>query len=349
MPGAELANSVRHGVELKPYNTLALAARAAHFVSVRQARGLENLAHDLGLSPDTPRFVLGGGSNLVLTQDFDGLMLHVNLLGRALLREDAEAWYLRVASGESWSEVVDWSLRQGWPGLENLALIPGTVGAAPIQNIGAYGLELSERFYALEAFDFVLGKWVSFDRAACAFAYRSSVFKQQGWHLDGRFLITSLILRLPKKWQAVNLYGDLAKALAQRNISTPSALDIAQAVIAIRQAKLPNPAEIPNVGSFFHNPVIAAEQAEQLLRQYPELPHYPQASAGVKLAAAWLIEQAGWKGKALGAVAMYERQALVLVNRGAARGSEVCALAQAVQADVQQRFGVLLTVEPVFL
>jgi UDP-N-acetylmuramate dehydrogenase len=342
---------VEREFNLAAHTALALPGRATYFADIVSLAQLSEISA-LADGATKRRFVLGSGSNLVLTGDFDGLILHVAIPGRELLSEDADAWYVRVGAGENWHALVDWTLAQGWPGLENLALIPGTVGAAPIQNIGAYGLELAERFHSLNAFDMMLGKAVSFDRTACRFGYRDSVFKQEGWHLSGRFVIIAVTLRLPKKWQGLTRYADIATELAAQEIATPNAREIANAVITIRRRKLPDPALIPNAGSFFHNPVVAAASAERLAAAHPGLPRYPQADGRVKLAAGWLIEAAGWKGRGLseaGRVGMYEKQALVLVNRGGANGADVVALAQAVQRDVRQRFGVELTPEPIFL
>jgi UDP-N-acetylmuramate dehydrogenase len=298
---------------------------------------------------DVPRFVLGGGSNLVLTGDFNGLVLQMAIPGRELAGEDADAWYVRAGAGENWHDFVGWTLAQGWPGLENLALIPGTVGAAPIQNIGAYGLEVAERFHSLCACDMKNGEIVRFDHASCRFGYRDSVFKQEGWHLDGRFVITEVTFRLPKRWQALTGYADVAAELATAGITAPDARQVADAVVAVRRRKLPDPAQIPNAGSFFHNPVVDAGVADRVRANFPGLPVYMQPDGRVKLAAGWLIERAGWKGRARGAVGMYEKQALILVNRGGATGSDVVDLMRAVQRDVRAMFGVDLTPEPVFL
>ena len=331
-------------VDLHASNTLALPGRAARYARVTTADSLADPAFG-----QAPRFILGGGSNLVLTGDFDGLVLHMAIPGKRLLKEDAEAWYVEAGAGENWHDFVQWTLAQGWPGLENLSLIPGTVGAAPIQNIGAYGLEVGECLHAVTARDFEKQAFVSFARSDCRFAYRDSLFKQEGWHLNGRIAITSVVFRLPKTWQPNCRYADVAQELAARQIATPDARDIAAAVIAVRQRKLPNPAITPNAGSFFHNPVVTSAQAAALKVAHPSLPCYPQPDGRVKLAAGWLIEQAGWKGKALGPVGMYEKQALVLVNRGGATGDDVKRTMAAVQADVQQKFGVALTPEPIFL
>ena len=335
---------LQRAVDLGTANTLALPGRAALYARISEAGQLADPA-----LRDQRRFVLGGGSNLVLTGDFAGLVLHMAIPGKRLLREDADAWYVEAGAGENWHDFVQWTLAQGWPGLENLSLIPGTVGAAPVQNIGAYGLEVGDCLHSLTAWDFEKQAFFSVDRSNCRFAYRDSLFKQEGWHLNGRVAITSVIFRLTKAWQANCRYADLANELASQQISTPTPQQIAAAVIAIRQRKLPDPAQLPNAGSFFHNPVVDAAQASALAADYPTLPRYPQADGRVKLAAGWLIEQAGWKGKALGPVGMYEKQALVLVNHGGGNGADVRRTMQAVQAAVRAKFAVDLTPEPIFL
>jgi len=329
-------------------NTLALPGHAALYARITATTQLLELA-EASAHQNTRLFVLGGGSNLVLTGDFDGLVLHMAIPGRVLAGEDDDAWYVRGGAGENWHDFVQWTLSQGWPGLENLSLIPGTVGAAPIQNIGAYGLEAADRFHALTAIDMHSGNSVRFDRSACRFGYRDSVFKQNGWHLEGRFVITDVTFRLPKRWQPLIGYTDIAGELATREISSPSARQIAEAIIAVRQRKLPDPSLIPNTGSFFHNPVVDSAIAARLVSAHPDMPHYPQPDGRIKLAAGWLIQQAGWKGRDLGAAGMYEKQALVLVNRGGATGADIVALMHAVQRDVHDLFGVDLTPEPVFL
>jgi len=331
-------------VDLRPFNTLALPGRAARYQKIATPEQLT--AAEL---QNQPRFVLGGGSNLVLSGDFAGLVLHMAIPGRRLIEEDGEAWYVEAGAGENWHDFVQWTLAQGWPGLENLSLIPGTVGAAPIQNIGAYGLEVGELLHGVSAWDFEKREFFTVDRSACRFAYRDSLFKQQGWHLDGRVVVTSVVFRLPKAWQANVRYADLAQELAAREISAPTPRDVAEAVVAVRRRKLPDPAVTPNAGSFFHNPVVDAATAAMLKAAHPALPCYPQTDGRVKLAAGWLIEQAGWKGRNLGPVGMYEKQALVLVNRGGATGADVRRTMAAVQAEVKSRFGVMLTPEPVFL
>jgi UDP-N-acetylmuramate dehydrogenase len=330
-------------IDLTPFNTLALPGRAARYLRITDPGQLAAVASG------ERRFVLGGGSNLVLAGDFDGLVLHMAIPGKRLLREDADAFYIEAGAGENWHDFVQWTLAQGMPGLENLSLIPGTVGAAPVQNIGAYGLEVGERLHSVTAWDFNAQAFITLDRDACRFAYRDSLFKQQSWHLDGRVAIVSVVFRLPRAWQANCRYADIAGELAARAIVTPTPQEVAAAVIAVRQRKLPDPAVTPNAGSFFHNPVVDRTQAEALLAAHPTLANYPQPDGRVKLAAGWLIEQAGWKGKSLGPVGMYEKQALVLVNHGGATGADVRRTMAAVQAAVRDKFAVELSPEPVFL
>lgn len=330
-------------VNLSPFNTLALPCQASRYLRIT---ALEQLA--AARAQPGPRFILGGGSNVVLPESLDRLVVHMALARRQLTGEDAEAWYVTAGAGENWHDFVLWTLARGWPGLENLALIPGTVGAAPIQNIGAYGLEVGERLHQVEAFDFTTGQTLQFSREECRFGYRDSLFKRKGWHADGRLAITAVTFRLPKAWQARCTYADVARELAGQQITSPSPQQVAEAIMAIRRRKLPDPATLPNAGSFFHNPVIPADTAHRLASQYPGLPCYPQPNGSVKLAAAWLIEQAGWKGRQLGPVGMYAQQALVLVNHGGGRRQDVENTMAAVQEAVLARFGVRLTPEPVF-
>ncbi|MDN3576750.1 UDP-N-acetylmuramate dehydrogenase [Chitinimonas viridis] len=324
--------------DLQPLHTLGLLARAERLSRLTEAAQLAPLL----AGAVAPVRVLGGGSNLVPGTTVDGTVIKVELQGRQLLGEDETAWYVAAAAGENWHDFVQWTLAQGWPGLENLSLIPGTVGAAPIQNIGAYGVELKDHFHALTALSLADGATTVFTPEQCAFGYRDSVFKQAE---AGRWLIADVLFKLPKQWQPRLDYGDLRSRLAGEAI-TPQA--VAAAVMAARQSKLPDQAVIGNAGSFFHNPIVPAAQADALRAAYPGLPVYPHAEGRAKLAAGWLIEQAGWKGRQLGAVGMYEKQALVLVNHGGATADDVRRLMQQVQADVAERFGVQLQPEPVW-
>ncbi|MGV3653678.1 MAG: UDP-N-acetylmuramate dehydrogenase [Noviherbaspirillum sp.] len=330
---------------LETLNTFGIAARARAYLPVVSAATLAALRADPALAA-LPRLVLGGGSNILLTRDFPGLVLHMRNGGIDVVGTDAEATYVRAAAGENWHRFVLWTLEQGLPGLENLSLIPGSVGAAPIQNIGAYGVELRERFHSLRVFDFASGEVVTLGPAECAFGYRDSVFKHG---LAGRAVVLDVTFALPRRWQANLAYADVAAELEARGIAAPGPRDVSDAVIAIRMRKLPDPARIGNAGSFFKNPVVPAGQRDALRERHPDLVSHAQADGSFKLAAGWLIDRCGWKGKALGAAGVYERQALVLVNRGGASGQDVLALARAIQDDVEARFGVRLEPEPVLV
>lgn len=336
---------IQYDFSLRHLNTFGIEAQAKAYLRVSSTDMLTHVRNDPFLAR-LPRLVLGGGSNLLLTRDFAGLVLHMQTPGVAIVDEDDEASYVKAAAGENWHEFVQWTLAQGLGGLENLSLIPGNVGAAPIQNIGAYGVELKDRFHALRAFDFETGETFCLDKTACRFGYRDSVFKHE---LRERAVILDVTFALPKKWQPNLKYADVAQELEARGIAQPDARDIGEAIIAIRTRKLPDPAVIGNAGSFFKNPVVSAEQRDALLERYPQLVSYAQPDGGHKLAAGWLIDQSGWKGKTLGAAGVYEKQALVLVNRGGASGQEIADLAAAIQADVMSRFGVMLEPEPVFI
>ncbi|MCP3707361.1 UDP-N-acetylmuramate dehydrogenase [Paraburkholderia sp. CNPSo 3274] len=334
------------GFALRPHNTFGFDVRARYACRVESEADLAAAVRD-PRAQGLRTLVLGGGSNVVLTRDFDGLVLLMALAGKRIAHEDSHAWYVEAAAGENWHDFVSWTLEAGMPGLENLALIPGTVGAAPIQNIGAYGLEMAERCVSVRAIEMTTGKAVEFDAAACRFGYRDSFFKREG---RDRFVITSVTFRLPKVWQPNAGYADLARELAQHNaLEAPRARAVFDAVVAVRRAKLPDPLELGNAGSFFKNPVIEAQQFDTVVVREPQIVSYQQADGRVKLAAGWMIDRCGWKGRALRAAAVHERQALVLVNRGGATGADILELAEAIQRDVLARFGVELEQEPVSL
>ena len=347
-PPAALA--VDRDVSLRPYNSFGLPAVAHTLVHVTSESDVRRLlAHpEIGRAP---KLVLGGGSNLILSRDPSAVVLRVEVQGRRLLAATDDAWIVEAGAGENWHELVAWTIEQGWPGLENLALIPGTVGAAPVQNIGAYGLELKDRFESLDAVDLVTGRTVTLDGRACAFGYRDSVFKHDASEggLAGKSLITRVRLRLPRPWRPVLGYLDLERKMAETGNTAPDARTIFDWVCAIRRAKLPDPARIGNVGSFFKNPIVSAEQCKDIIGRDPEIVHYPLPDGSVKLAAGWLIDACGWKGKSVGRAGVYERQALVLVNRGGASGAEVVTLARAIQESVYGRFGIRLEPEPVIV
>jgi len=330
---------------LRGLNSFGVEARARWFCRVRGAEDLAALAADPRLA-GLPWLVLGGGSNLLLTRDFDGLVLKVEVPGLRNLGEAGDSWHLEVGAGESWHATVERLLVMGRPGLENLALIPGSCGAAPVQNIGAYGLELAQRFDSLAAWDFASQRLVRMTAADCAFGYRDSLFKHA---LAGRRLILSVRLALPTRWRPVEGYADLARELKERGVVRPDARAIFDAVVAIRRRKLPDPAIVGNAGSFFKNPIVSPEEHQALLARYPSLVGYSQPDGRVKLAAGWLIETVGLKGATRGRAGVYEQQALVLVNRGGATGAEILALAREVQEKVAEAFGVRLEPEPVIL
>lgn len=324
-------------------NTLNLPCKASHAVYVHHESDLEAIS-EVAQGFDAIHFV-GLGSNLVVPAVLEGLTVLVRNRGICLAGETQHHRYVDVAAGEVWHEWVTHALQQGWHGLENLALIPGTVGAAPVQNIGAYGVEVSTFIESVMAWDFSRGCLVTLSRDECEFGYRDSVFK----HMAGqRLLIVSVRFALPLRWQPVLDYPDL-KALAQRSTAGAQAVTpqmLFDAVVHIRRNKLPDPAVIPNAGSFFKNPVVSSAEHERLRRQYPDLVAYPLTQGVVKLAAGWLIDRCGWKGRRLGSVQIHERQALVLTNIANATATEVLNVAALIQQDVHARFGVELEMEP---
>jgi UDP-N-acetylmuramate dehydrogenase len=334
---------IESGVNLKPYNTFGLPAVANSLVRITGDADVRRVVDHPTLGR-AAKFILGGGSNIILTRDMPQIVLKVEVPGRRLLQERGDAWIVEAGAGENWHEFVMWTLSQGIPGLENMALIPGTVGAAPVQNIGAYGLELKDRFESLDAVDLVTGRSVTLGPEICAFGYRDSVFKHS---LAGRSVITRVRFRLPKPWQPVLGYLELERKVNETGITQPTAQQIADWVVAIRRAKLPDPAHIGNAGSFFKNPVVTPEQCRDIIGRDPEIVHYPMPDGSVKLAAGWMIDACGWKGKSVGRAGVFEKQALVLVNRGGAIGSEVMTLARAIQESVYGRFGIRLEAEPV--
>lgn len=336
---------IQHGISLRSYNTFGVEATAHAYLEVTDPSMLSRVRNDAVLF-GLPRLVLGGGSNILLTADFPGLVLHMGLRGIAIVRQDMRTTTIRVAAGENWHQLVLWTLAHGFGGLENLSLIPGSVGAAPIQNIGAYGVEIKDCIESVTAFDFETGEVFTLRQSECTFAYRDSIFKRE---LRNRAVILEVNLALPTDWQPNRRYAELAQELLAREIKTPTAQDISDAVVAIRQRKLPDPAVLGNAGSFFKNPLVAAAHRDTLLQRHPQLVSYMQADGSYKLAAGWLIDQCGWKGRSVGAAGVYAKQALVLVNHGGASGNEIWQLAQAIRADVLSRFGVQLEAEPVLI
>ncbi len=347
-------------VALQPYNTFGIVARAQSLVRVRSEQDLRDaLSSELGQGP---KWVLGGGSNLVLTGDVRALVLKMENRGRRWLAEDDKSRWIEAEAGENWHELVAWTLAQGWPGLENMALIPGTVGAAPVQNIGAYGVELQDRFDSLDAFDLQTGKVFELRAEQCAFGYRDSIFKHgpdsrvgasSRFGLGGRAVILRVRFRLPKRWRPDLSYQDLARKQAEHPDAPLTPQQVFDWVCEVRRAKLPDPAVIGNVGSFFKNPTVTPEQCADIIGRDPKVVFYNLPDGRIKLAAGWLIDACGWKGKSIGHAGVYERQALVLVNRGGVAnpctGGEVMTLARAIQASVYERFGIMLEPEPVVI
>ena len=333
---------IERGVSLKPYNSFGLPAVAGTLVRVASEADVRRVVDhpQLGMAP---KFVLGGGSNIILTKDMPQAVIKVEVMGIRLVEERSDAWIVEAGAGESWPRLVEYTLAQGWPGLENLSLIPGTVGASPVQNIGAYGVELKDRFESLDAVDLVTGRTSTLRADFCAFGYRDSVFKHS---LANRTVITRVRFRLPKPWQPVLGYLDIERKMVESGNHRPDARQVADWICAIRRAKLPDPAVIGNAGSFFKNPVVTPEQCRDIIGRDPEIVHYPLADGSIKLAAGWMIDACGWKGKHVGQAAVYDKQALVLINRGGAMGSEVMLLAGAIQESVYGRFGIRLEPEP---
>ena len=345
--------NVTQNVALQPYNSFGIVAKAYALVRIRSVEEAVAVQQYLKNHPEG-HCVLGGGSNIVLTGDVKPLVLKMEIMGKRLAGETEKAWIVEAGAGENWHELVTWTLDQGWPGLENLALIPGSVGASPVQNIGAYGVELQDRFESLDALDLVTGQVYSLNAAQCAFGYRDSVFKHissgpNGIGLAGRALILRVRFHLPKVWKPVLGYLDLERKMAETGIANPSARQIYQWVCDIRRHKLPDPKELGNAGSFFKNPTVTPEQCADIIARDPKVVHYPMPDGTIKLAAGWLIDACGWKGKSVGNAAVYEKQALVLVNRGGATGGEVVTLAKAIQTSVYERFGIRLEPEPVVI
>ena len=363
-PGCDnQAMLVEKNVPLQSFNSFGILAKALSMLRVRSDADVDALLSNPSLKA-VPKFVLGGGSNIVLTGDVKALVLKVEIMGKQLVGETAKAWIVEAGAGENWHELVRWTLESGYPGLENLALIPGSVGATPVQNIGAYGVELQDRFDSLDAIDLVSGQHFTLSAAQCAFGYRDSVFKHQsidgeggkpGFGLAGRALITRVRFSLPKNFKPILGYADIEKKMAQSGwnaaAGAPSAMQIFEWICEIRQAKLPDPKVIGNAGSFFKNPTVSLEQCADIIQREPKIVHYPLVDGTVKLAAGWLIDACGWKGKSIGKAGVYERQALVLVNRGdranPVTGGEVMTLAKAIQTSVYERFGIMLEPEPV--
>ena len=322
---------------LKAYNTFGIDCNAAFFAVVTSVSELRKIL----TQPDflyLPKLFLGGGSNILLCRDYEGLVILIDLKGISNLGDGM----IKVQAGENWHEFVLWSINNGYNGIENLSLIPGKIGAAPIQNIGAYGVELKDVFIELEAFHIDSEEIRKFDRESCHFAYRESVFKNIH---KGKFIILSVTIQLRKDGIVNTSYGPIADLLNKMSIYKPSPKDVSDVIISIRSSKLPNPNEIGNSGSFFKNPVIPISHFQDIKKKYADIPSYPVINSEVKVPAAWLIEKIGWKGKRIGNYGVHDKQALVLVNYGGAKGKEIYKLAQDIQSSVKDMFGITLQME----
>ncbi|MFT6429141.1 MAG: UDP-N-acetylmuramate dehydrogenase [Halopseudomonas sp.] len=332
---------VREHANLRGYNSLGISEEAALLVEVSSEAQLGD-ALSMAHEKSWPITVLGGGSNVVVAGPLSGLVIAMRSRGRKVLARGAEGVLIEGEAGENWHDLVNWTLDLGLGGLENLSLIPGTLGAAPVQNIGAYGVELQDVFHSLDALDRTTGRIRQFDRSECRFAYRDSIFKQ----VPGRYIILRVRMLLRHYYSIRVDYAPLDSAWEATGLHRPNARVVAELVCQIRRSKLPDPAELGNAGSFFKNPLVDSSQLEYLKARYPKIPHYQQSDGRYKVAAGWLIEQAGWKGMREGNVGVHVQQALVLVNYGGARGDDILRLAERIIEDVQRNFGLHLEMEP---
>ncbi len=332
---------VQRNFPLKHHNSFGLDVRASAFVQVRSLEDLQ-AAVDLAMG-SYPKFaVLGGGSNVLFTGDFDGLVIQMGLRGIRIVRQDEKSVWIEAAAGESWTEFVRLCVERNWWGLENLSLIPGTVGGAPVQNVGAYGAELKDVLYAVQGLDLASRTLRVLRREECEFGYRTSIFKEK---LCQKFLVTSVFLQLSKERKLRIHYEGLARELESLMPERISVRDVAEAVCRLRRSKLPDPGEIGNAGSFFRNPEISEADFERLRSRHPGMPGFPADSGRIRVPAGWLIEQCGWKGRRVGNAGVYEKHALVIVNLGGATGREILSLALEVRASVEDRFGIRLEPE----
>ena len=331
---------ILNNISLKTYNTFGIDVTTKHFVSITSIAELQSI---LKLDAYPNKLILGGGSNMLLTKNFDGLGLHINLKGIEIVSENENSAIVKAQAGENWHEFVLWCLAHDFGGLENLSLIPGNVGTTPIQNIGAYGVEIKDTFESCEAINLKTLEFESFTKSDCQFGYRNSTFKQEN---KGNYIITSVCFKLTKNNHKLNInYGTISNELQKNDIKTPTIQDISKAVIAIRESKLPNPKAIGNSGSFFKNPVIGKSELEILIKNFPNMPNYPISEDKIKIPAGWLIEKSGFKGKQFGNYGVHKNQALVLVNYGGAKGSDILKLSKLIQKTVKRLFNISIEAE----
>ena len=331
---------ILNNFSLKNYNTFGIEAKASQFVAVHSIADLKKV---LKQNKSQRKFILGGGSNMLLTQDIDALVIHVDLKGKKIIKEDDDFVWVESQAGENWHEFVLWTIDQNFGGLENMSLIPGNVGTTPVQNIGAYGTEIKDTFVSCEALKIENQEMKTFTKSDCHFGYRESVFKNE--HKD-QYIITSVVFKLSKHNHKINIsYGDISAELTKNNIKYPTLKDVSDAVIAIRQSKLPDPKELGNSGSFFKNPILLKSDFEKIHQQFPEMKYYEVSESEVKVPAGWLIEQAGFKGKRFGDAGIHKNQALVLVNYGKATGQEILNVSKKIQETIFQTFGIHIEAE----
>ena len=325
---------------LKNYNTFGIEAKARQFVAVHNIVELRTILKE---NKASKKFILGGGSNMLLTKDIEALVIHIDLKGKKIIQETDDFVWVECQSGENWHEFVLWTIDQNFGGLENMSLIPGNVGTTPVQNIGAYGTEIKDTFDSCEAMKIENQEIKTFIQEECHFGYRESIFKNEA---KDKYVITSVVYKLTKRHHKINTsYGDITAELAKKNISNPSLKDVSDAVIAIRQSKLPDPKELGNSGSFFKNPILLKTDFEKIHQQFPEMKYYEVSNSEVKVPAGWLIEQAGFKGKRFGDAGIHKNQALVFVNYGNATGQEILAVSKTIQEDIFKTFGIHIEAE----
>ena len=325
---------------LKKYNTFGIEAKAKQFVAVHSVHELKTVLLE---NKATQKFILGGGSNMLLTKDIDALVIHIDLKGKKIIEENDDFVWVESQAGESWHEFVLWTIDQNFGGLENMSLIPGNVGTTPVQNIGAYGTEIKDTFVSCEAMTIESQEIKTFTKEECHFGYRESVFKNE---VKNQYIITSVVFKLTKTNHKINTsYGDISSELEKNNIINPTLKDVSNAVIAIRQSKLPDPKELGNSGSFFKNPILLKSDFEKIHRQFPEMKYFDISETEVKVPAGWLIEQAGFKGKRFGDAGIHKNQALVLVNYGNATGQEILNVSKDIQRTIFKMFGIHIEAE----
>jgi UDP-N-acetylmuramate dehydrogenase len=331
---------IHNNFSLKKYNTFGIEAKAKRFVAVHSNDELQSILEN---HASDKKFILGGGSNMLLTQDIDALVIHVHLKGKKINKEDDDFVWVESQAGENWHEFVLWTINQNFGGLENMSLIPGNVGTTPVQNIGAYGTEIKDTFVSCEAMNILSQEMKSFTKEECNFGYRESIFKQEA---KDKYVITSVVFKLTKRNHKINTsYGDITKELENQNVKTPTLKDVSNAVIAIRQSKLPDPKELGNSGSFFKNPIISKELFEKVHQKFPEVKFFEVSPTEVKVPAGWLIEHSGLKGYRKDDAGVHKNQALVLVNYGNATGQDILNLSKYVQKTVFDKYGIAIEAE----